>query len=65
MYLSDNHSDARAHIRDGYERLKYCNAFSNYCLTISHSTAGVKYVRGGEVFEMRDEENVPLNDPFR
>ncbi len=26
---------------------------------------GVKFVRGGEVFEVRDEENVILNDPSR
>ena len=23
---------------------------------------GIKYVRGGEIFEVRDEENVVLND---
>ena len=26
---------------------------------------GVKYVRGGEIFEVRDEEDVVLNDPSR
>ena len=26
---------------------------------------GVKYVRGGEIFEVRDEHNVVLNDPTR
>ena len=25
----------------------------------------MKYVRGGEIFEMRDEDNVQLNDPFK
>jgi hypothetical protein len=28
-------------------------------------TFGVKYVRGGELFELRDEANVVLNDPTR
>ncbi len=26
---------------------------------------GVKYVRGGEIFEVRDEDNVILNDPTK
>lgn len=26
---------------------------------------GVKYVRGGEIFEVRDEDDVVLNDPTR
>lgn len=26
---------------------------------------GVRCVRGGEVFEVRDEDDVPLNDPTR
>jgi hypothetical protein len=28
-------------------------------------TFGIKYVRGGELFELRDEANVVLNDPTR
>ena len=26
---------------------------------------GVRFVRGGEVFEVRDEDDVPLNDPTK
>ena len=26
---------------------------------------GIKYVRGGEIFELRDEENIVLNDLSR
>ena len=29
------------------------------------SLLGIKYVRGGEVFEMQDEANVVLNDPSK
>lgn len=27
--------------------------------------SGVKFVRGGEIFEMKDEDNIVLNDPMR
>ena len=36
--------------------------FSRAMITYS---IGVKYVRGGELFEFMDEENVALNDPTR
>ena len=35
------------------------------CFALFVTCAGVKYVRGGEVFEMRDEDNIQLNDPFK
>ena len=62
------------------EMLDFAKLFGTFCFAIfllltifisdqfsnSHcNLSGVKYVRGGELFELRDEANVVLNDPSR
>lgn len=40
-------------------------SYNNAAPSLFSVCTGVKYVRGGEIFEMRDEDNVQLNDPFK